>query len=68
VPKNLKAALNVSQKANSIWNLNMFERIAKMNEWAYEINRENRQELAELMVELKSLEADLKALHKVCAY
>ena len=68
VPKNLKAALNVSQKANSIWNLNMFERIAKMNEWAYEINREKREELAELMVELKSLEADLKALHKVYAY
>ena len=68
VPKKLKAALNVSPKANSIWNLNRNERNAKMNEWAYEINRENREELAELMVELKSLEADLKALHKVNEY
>ena len=65
IPKNLQKTLGVSKKANSIWNLDIFDRSKKMREWAYELNREDRMLLADLMVDLRSIEADLKALHKV---
>ena len=57
--------LEISNDPSSIWKLKYPERQAKMREWEYELNRENREELAELLVDLRTIEADLKALHKV---
>ena len=65
IPKKLRECLDISNKQNSIWNLDYNSRYEKMKKWAYEINREKREDLADLMVDLRSLEADLKALHKV---
>ena len=65
ISKNLQGILGISKKQNSIWNLDYNSRYEKMKEWAYELNREKREDLADLMVDLRSLETDLKSLHKV---
>ena len=65
ISKGLQRVLGMPKRQNSIWNLDNNSRVAKMKEWAYELNREKREDLADQMVDLRSLEEDLKALHKV---
>ena len=65
ISKGLQRVLGMPRRQNSIWNLDNNSRYAKMKEWAYELNREKREDLADQMVDLRSLEEDLKALHKV---
>ena len=65
ISKTLQKRLGISTAKDSIWNLSYQQRNAKIKEWANELNREKREELSHLMVNLRSLEADLKALHKV---
>ena len=65
VPRRLHNQLNVSNAPKSIWNLNLLERQAMMKQWENAIKQKQRVILSDLIVELRSLEDDIKALHKV---
>ena len=68
ISKRLQKRLGISTANGSVWNLNYQQRSAKIKEWAYELNRDKREELSHLMVDLRSIDADLKALHKVNSF